>query len=55
MKRFEILHEENQDLEFCAEHCQMEYYIGCNHLYTPDREMQGMGVVKKIYSTLKEN
>ena len=55
MKRFEILHEVDQELKFCAEHCQMEYYIGGNHLYTPARELQGMGVVKKVYSTVKEN
>ncbi|SVD25495.1 uncharacterized protein METZ01_LOCUS378349 [marine metagenome] len=34
----------------CGDDCQMEYYIGCNHHYTPARENRGKGVLKRVFS-----
>ncbi len=50
-KVFELLHKIGEERKFCAEDCQLEKYIGCNHLYTPRRENRGKGVIKKMLST----
>ena len=52
IRTFEILQDiKDAPLEFCGQDCQLEKYIGCNHLYTPLRENRGKGVVKKVLST----
>ena len=52
IRTFEILQDiKDAPLKFCGEDCQLEKYIGCNHLYTPLRENRGKGVVKKVLST----
>ena len=52
IRTFEILQDiKDAPLEFCGQDCQLEKYIGSNHLYTPLRENRGKGVVKKVLST----